>query len=81
MTTLKKLRKAFNEHPAYYGFCAGSTVTSLALLWITRDSTILRLTDENAELLKTGGAVFWNLKDQTVHLVNIPAVEAAQAAL
>lgn len=74
-----KVREFAKENPgitAYYAFCAGSIVTSTAVIVVNRNVTLLRVTAEHQELLKQGGAVFYDLKDQTVHLVNIAAVEA-----
>lgn len=77
-----KTRKFVDDHKTYLAFCAGSVVTSTAIYYLQGGNvTLLKVTKENAQLLKQGGAIVYKLKDQTVHLIDIPAVEAAQAAL
>lgn len=76
-----KTRKFVSDNKTYLAFCAGSFTTSAVLVALTKDVNLLKLTKEHAEMLKEGGAVVYELKDQTLHLVNIPAAEAAAAAL
>lgn len=71
-----KARKFVSENRTYFAFCAGSIATSAAIIYLTRGETMLRLTKEHAELLKQGGSVRYELKDQTLHLINVPAAEA-----
>jgi putative intracellular protease/amidase len=80
-TKIASVRKFVDENRTYLAFCAGSVVTTATILTLNHNLTLLRLTKDHAELLKQGGAIVYELKDQTVHLVNLPAVEAAQAAL
>lgn len=76
-----KTRKYVADHRTYLAFCAGSVTTSAITWYITKDKTLLNVSTAHQEMLKAGGGIVFNLKDQTVHLVNIPAVEAAQASL
>ena len=76
-----KTRKFVNENRTYLAFCAGSVITSSAIIFVNRNMTLLQVTKDHAELLKQGGAIVYELKDQTLHLINVPAVEAIQAAL
>jgi hypothetical protein len=83
MTTMfPRTRKFVQENvtlKTYYAFCAGSTLTSIVILVSLRNIDTLRLTKEHAELLKQGGAIMYELKGQTVHLVNVHAVESLAA--
>lgn len=76
-----KTRKYVDDHRTYLAFCAGSVTTSAVFWYLTKDKTLLSVSTAHQEMLKAGGGIVFNLKDQTVHLVNIPAVEAAQASL
>jgi hypothetical protein len=80
-TKFVKTRKFVNDNRTLIAFCAGSVVTSALTAAFIGDSTLLRVTKEHAQMLKEGGAIVYELKDQTLHLINVPAVEAAQAAL
>lgn len=75
---IAKIRKHFDDHRTYYAFCAGSITTSGIIYLLTKDKTILEVSKDQLEMMKQGGAVVYKLKDQTVHLVNIAAVEAQQ---
>lgn len=75
-TKFAHFRKNVSDNRTYYAFCAGSLVTSATLMFLNRNLTLLQVTKTQLEMLKQGGAVVYELKDQTLHLVNIPAVEA-----
>ena len=81
MKTIAAIRKNVAENRTYYAFCAGSIATSTTFILLNRKVNLLRVTKDNAELLKKGTAIVYELKGQTVHLVNIEALEAATAAL
>lgn len=76
-----KTREFVSENRTYLAFLAGSFATSAATYALTRNVTMLKLTKDHAELLKQGGAIVYELKDQTLHLVNVPAAEALKASL
>lgn len=78
---LVKTRKFVNDHRTYLAFCAGSIATSAVITYLNKDLTMLHLSKENLQTLKSGTAFVYELKDQTLTLVNIPAHEAALAAL
>lgn len=81
MKKIASIRKHVNDNRTYYAFCAGSILTSTSILLITRKVDLLQVPKSQLELLKQGGAIVYNLRGQTLHLVNIDAVEAAAAAL
>lgn len=81
MKKIQKARKFVSDNKTPLAFIAGSVVTTAASAFYLKNVTLLQLTKEHAEMLKEGGAVVYELKDQTLHLVNIPAAEAAVAAL
>lgn len=82
MTKFAKARKFVDENRTQIAFLAGSILTSTVITIATHGGpTKLLVTMEQAELLKKGGAIVYELTDQTLHLVNVPALEAAQAAL
>lgn len=72
-----KTRKFVNENKTYLAFCAGSILTSTTIIALTRNVDLLKLTKDHQELLRLGGAIKYELRGQTLHLVNIPAAEAA----
>lgn len=76
-----KTRQFVSDNRTLLAFYAGCLATSGVTYLVLKDRTMLELTKEHAELLKLGGSVRYELKDQTLHLVNIAAVEATQAAL
>jgi hypothetical protein len=76
-----KTRKFVNDNSHTLAFAAGSVTTSAVFYFLTKDKTLLELNKTQLEMLKQGVSIVYTLKGQTVHLVNIPAVEAAQAAL
>lgn len=80
-TKFVKTRKFVRDNRTYLAFCAGSVVTSAAIIFLTKDDVLLKVTKDQLELLKQGGGVAYELKDQTLTLVNIPAVEAFKASL
>lgn len=80
-TKFARTRQFVNDNQLTLAFCAGSITTSAILALLNKDVTLLRVSKENLALMKQGGAIVYELKDTTLHLVNIPAVEAAQAAL
>ena len=76
-----KTRRFIHENRTYLAFCAGSLATSATIFYLNKDLTLLQVTKEHSQMLKDGAAIVYELKDQTLHLINVPAVEAAQAAL
>jgi hypothetical protein len=76
-----KTRKFVKDNSHTLAFAAGSITTSTVFYFLTKDKTLLELNKMQLEALKQGVSVVYTLKDQTLHLVNIPAIEAAQAAL
>lgn len=75
-----KTRRYVDENRTYLAFCAGSILTSTVIYYLQGGNiTLLKVTKENAEMLKKGGAIVYNLKHQTLTLIDIPAVEAAKA--
>lgn len=79
---IAKIRKFVDENRTYLAFCAGSITTSTIIILLTKDKTMLAVTRDQMQLVKQGGAIVYDLKDQTqLHLINIPAVEARQALL
>lgn len=74
-----KTRKFVSENRTYLAFCAGSFTTSAIIIALTHDKTILTVTKEHMQMMKEGGSIAYELKDQTLHLVNIAAVEAQLA--
>lgn len=76
-----KTRKFVSENRTYLAFCAGSIVTSATIIVLTRKVDMLVVNKTHQDLLKQGGAIVYELRGQTLHLVNVTAVEAAQAAL
>lgn len=77
-----KTRKFVSDNRTPLAFLAGGLTSSAVTFFaLGGNVTLLKLTSANSEMLKEGGAVVYELKDQTLHLINIPAVEAVQAAL
>lgn len=76
-----KTRKFVRDNRTYLAFCAGSIVTSVTIIILNKDDAFLKVTKDQLEMLKEGGGIAYELKDQTLTLVNIPAVEALQASL
>ena len=82
MNKLAKTRKFVSDHRVILAYCAGCLVTGTATYYLQGGNvTLLKLTKEHAQLLKDGGTVVYELKDQTINLINIPAVEALTAAV
>ena len=77
-TKIAKARKFVQENRTYLAFCAGSVSTSAVIYALTKDKTLLQVTPFQHQLLDQGGAIVYQLKDQTLHLVNIDAVKAVQ---
>lgn len=73
-----KTTKFVRNHSHTLAFCAGSLTTTAIIIATTRDTTLLSLDTKSLQFLKDGGAVVYELKDQTLHLVNITAAEAAK---
>lgn len=77
-----KTRQFVYDNRTTLAFLAGGLTSSAATYFaLGGNVTLLKLTKDHAEALKEGGAIVYKLKDQTLHLINVPAVEAAQAAL
>lgn len=76
---VRKTRNFVHNHPALTGYLAGVTVATGAFVALTYDKTLLELTPDALEYLKTGGGVVFEVKGQTLNLVNIAANQAANA--
>lgn len=83
MTKIAKAKQFVSDNRTYLAFMAGGFVSSATTYYaLGGNVTLLKLTKSHAELLKQGGTVVYELKDQTVNLINIPAaIEAAESAL
>lgn len=76
-----KTRKFVDENRTLLAFAAGSIATSAVAIYLDRGNTLLVLNETHRSALKAGTAIVYELKDQTLTLVNVPAVEALQAAV
>jgi hypothetical protein len=76
-----KTRKFVNENKTLLAFAAGSVTTTAVAMYFNQGKTLLELTQIHRDALKNGTAIVYELKDQTLTLVNIPAVEALQASV
>lgn len=80
MNRIAKIRQHVANNRTYYAFVTGSVVTSAVVYWSTKDRTLLELKNAHLELLKQGGYVAYELKDQSLVLVNTDVLKNVTTA-